>query len=229
MATQDIHTAEILNQSKSGNFMFAPVGNSCNVQIFEELNMKSCAELISHLNLVISQLPLKKPIDTSSIQLTTPYDVSPDTFVFDVAICCSGGEFPAYKSLSSMFAQAKARGAIVRTVVTGNASSSASMLAIQGTPGYRIMFEQAYNLVHYGTSAASGRANDELLADAKKRIKEREIVFDVYKKFTKLTAKEIRKFTDKDKIGKLFAPFCLSRGLCDWILTQDGYFVGRSK
>ena len=223
----DIQPADMLNRSKQRNFVFTPVGNICNVQIFTEMTMETCAEMIGNLNQIIAQLPQQPVFDTST-KIESPYDISPDTFVFDVAIDSSGGDRVAYKAIASMFALAKSRGAIIRTNNIGRASSAASMLAIQGTLGYRLMSQNAYNFIHYGTARTTTvRANEVDIVQKNEKMDNTETV-KVYKLYTKLTDKELKKFFAIEGTGQLFADTCLAKNLCDWILTSDGRFIGRN-
>lgn len=223
-----IKTSKWLNTTQAGNFVFEPVENICNVQIFDVLDMETCYEMIARLSQIVSQLS-PQPQDTISTKITSPYDVSPDKFVFDVAINSAGGDIVTYKAISSMFASAKLRGAIVRTNNIGMAASCASMLAIQGTPGYRIMSYSASNFVHYGLSGVTGSREKELEIATKNSKKEREQVFSIYEKCTNLTQKELERYKTIENSGHLFAPQCLRKGLCDWILTYDGILIGRKR
>lgn len=229
MARFDIKPSKILNETKEDNFVFMPVGNICNVQIFDKLEAETCSEMVGNLSQIISQLPISQPIETMSTRIVSPYDISPDIFVFNVIINSPGGEFSAYKSVASMFALAKSRGAIVRTHNIAQANSAASLLAVQGTPGYRIMSESAYNFVHYGNSRIGGSRENELEIAAKNSIKDRKQIFAIYEKYTKLTAKELEKYKSVESSGQLFAKQCLAKHLCDWILTSDGQLIGRNR
>ncbi len=225
----DIKTSKWLNESKSGNFVFAPIGNICNVQIFDRISIESTSEMIGQLAQIISQLPMQKPIETISTKIVSPYDISSNVFVFDVAINSGGGEVSAARGIASMFALAKSRGAIIRTHNVGQASSAASWLAIQGTPGYRIMSEDAYNFVHYGKAAISAARENEMEIAAQKSKKSRDMLFATYEKYTKLTQKELERYKSVENSGQLFAKQCLSKHLCDWILMSDGQLIGRSR
>lgn len=226
MVNFDIKTSKPLNESKSGNFVFEPVDNICNVQIFENINMESCGEMIARLSQIINQLPAKK-ILTTSAQIISPYDISPNTFVFDVIINAPGGDINTYRGIVSMFALAKSKGAIIRTQNIGYAASCASLLAVQGTPGYRVMFEHAYNLVHYGRDTVKGERDEELKLASQQVAQSRDMLFSAYKKYTKLTDDELSRYRTTENAGKLFAKKCLTKGLCDWILTSDGELIGR--
>ena len=224
----DIKTSKWLNESKSGNFVFAPVDNVCNVQIFDKISMDKCAEMMGNMAQIITQLPTK-PIDTMSAKITSPYDISPDKFVFDIMINSGGGDVNVYKTISALFALAKSRGAIVRTQNMGGASSCASMLAIQGTPGYRIMADTAYNYIHFGKTTLTIEREGELEIATQNVKINRAQVRKIYQEYTKLTPDEIENFTSLEGAGELFATECLEKHLCDWILTCDGRLIGRSR
>ena len=178
----DIKTFKWLNESKQGNFVLTPIGNVCNVQIFSKINMESTCEMVGQLAQIISQLPVHKPIETTSTKIVSPYDISPDVFVFDVAINSGGGDVLAARGIASMFALAKSRGAIIRTHTVGQASSAASTLAVMGTPGYRIISEDAYHFVHYGNASISGSRENELEIATQNTKKDREQIFSIYEK-----------------------------------------------
>lgn len=224
-----INSSKMLNEGKKNNFVFTPVGNICNVQIFDVLSMDTSSEMIGNLGQIINQLPTAQPIDTVATKIKSPYDISPDIFVFDVFINSAGGEFCIYKSIATMFALAKSRGAIVRTNNIGMASSAASLLAIQGTPGYRIMSEFACNFVHYGKARVGGSRENELEIATKNNIKDHKQVFALYETYTRLTAKELERYKSIETSGQLFAKQCLDKHLCDWILTNDGKLIGRNR
>lgn len=225
----DIKTSKWLNESKQGNFVFAPVGNICNVQIFDRISIESTSEMIGQLAQIISQLPMQKPIETISTKIVSPYDISSNVFVFDVAINSGGGETSAARGIASMFALAKSRGAIVRTHNVGQAASAASWLAIQGTPGYRIMSEDAFNFVHYGKASICAARENEMEIAAQKSKKSRDMLFATYEKYTKLTKAELERYKSVENSGQLFAKQCLSKHLCDWILMSDGQLIGRRR
>lgn len=226
--TFDIKPSKMLNESKQGNFVFAPVGGICNVQIFDEIDMETCCELIGNLTQIINQLPAKH-VGSMPTKIISPYDIASDRFVFDVSINSPGGDVMAYKAIMSTFGLAKSRGAIIRTYNIGMAASCASMIAIQGTPGYRIMSDSAYNFVHYGRSRVSGGRENELEIATQNTKKDREQIFSIYEKCTRLTQNELERYKTIENSGQLFAKQCLNKGLCDWILTYDGRLIGRNR
>jgi ATP-dependent protease ClpP protease subunit len=225
----DIQMSEMLNKSKAGNFVFAPVGNVCTIHIFDNLNMNSCAEMVGNIRQIINQLPQHNQINNTPTTIKDPYAIPDDTFVFDVSIDCFGGGWSIYMAIASLFATAKFKGAIVRTNNIGVAASAASMLAIQGTPGYRIMSENAYNTIHYGTATVTATRENELDIDTRNKNKERKKLFSIYEQYTKLTPKELERYKSVENSGKLYADQCLKKHLCDWILTSDGHFIGRNR
>lgn len=62
--------------------------------------------------------------------------------------------------------------------------------------------------------------------DLKKSIN---LMRNIYLTKTNLSDQEISKFYDIEGAGKLNAVQCLKKGLCDWIITNDGRFVKNIK
>ena len=90
------------------------------------------------------------------------------------------------------------------------------------------MAENAYNYIHFGRYSADTTHTDEidiLTNDLK--------TFDkttryMYLNNTKLTNKELTKYYNTEGAGKLYADQCLQKGLCDWVITNDGRFVNNA-
>jgi ATP-dependent protease ClpP protease subunit len=163
-------------------------------------------------------------------KIYTPYEEIPKHIpVLNVYINCSGGDALQLKSILSMFHMASARGVIIRTYNIGRASSSASMIAISGTHGYRIMDEYAFNLIHYGTSKSTIERENEVEFALKDLETYHAQTRDIYLSNTKLTNKELTKYYNFEGSGQLFAKECLQKGLCDWIATKDGRFINNIK
>ena len=222
-----IKPAEMLNKSKSGNFVFAPNGNICHVQIFDKIEMEQCAEMIGNLAQIIGQLPQQEVLLQASASIKSPYEIPENRFVFDVFINSGGGEKDTCYSIGSMFSLAKAKGAIVRTNTIGRAESAASMLAIQGTPGYRMMTHNASIFIHYGRSTrTTTRLDEREELDRIDDIKQAQVA-ELYKTCTRLPEKDIKEYLNIEWKGKLFAQECLDKGLTDWILTRDGHFISK--
>lgn len=68
----------------------------------------------------------------------------------DMYVNSYGGETHLAFHLVSMMELAKAKGVIVRTIVTDTAMSSGSIVSVAGTPGHRYVAKDASLLVHYG-------------------------------------------------------------------------------
>jgi len=162
-------------------------------------------------------------------QLTSPYDIDKkNCSVLDIYLDSKGGDTHVLRQITSILALAKNKGAIVRTHVYGVVYSSASILATYGTCGYRIMGENAFHFIHFGSAYMSAHKTSEIAKIAKhmKTIKQQDR--EAYLKNTQLTSKQLDKL-QSDEMGYLDAKQCLKYGLCDWILMNDGRYISRSK
>jgi hypothetical protein len=96
-------------------------------------------------------------------KLKSPYDIDTSKHnVIDVFINSNGGDVTILNSISTLLGIAKSKGAIIRTTVCGKAYSCGSALAITGTPGFRIMYANAYHLVHFGTQTRTAKQESEI-------------------------------------------------------------------
>lgn len=186
-------------------------------------------------NLIVPQKPDEKDITDDTVYIIgkdnsyksyTPYEAVPNNIpVLNVWINSGGGKISVMQSILTLFNMASAKGTIIKTYNIASASSSASMIAISGTPGYRYMAENAYNYIHFGRYSADTAHTDEidiLTNDLK--------IFDkttrlMYLNNTKLTNKELTRYYNTEGAGRLYADQCLQKGLCDWVITNDGRFV----
>ena len=214
-----------------------------NVYLFTDINQQTTNDLIAKLSQWVDKLsfavkkapehPKEKDItdDTvytigESYKIYTPYEPIPaNTPVLNVYINSCGGSVAQTQPILTMFHIASARGAIIKTYNLFRANSSASMIAISGTHGYRYMAQDAYNMVHFGNISADANHTDEI-EFATKHLK----TFDarsrnIYLNNTSLTAKEISRYYNTEGAGKLSSEQCLAKELCDWIITNDGRFV----
>lgn len=220
------------------------VGN--NVYILTEITNETTNGLLIQLtqwvdklplknNLIVPQKPDEKDITDDTVYIIgkansyksyTPYEAVPNNIpVLNVWINSGGGKTNITKSVLSVFNMASAKGTIIKTYNLASASSSASMIAISGTLGYRYMAENAYNYIHFGRYSADTAHTDEidiLTNDLK--------IFDkttrlMYLNNTKLTNKELTRYYNTEGAGRLYADQCLQKGLCDWVITNDGRFV----
>ena len=200
-------------------------GNS--VFLYDSLNQETCADLIGELTeLVMSKVKKHQQLlDINVKTMETPYDISGSN-VIDIFINSPGGDVSYKNSIMALLNIARAKGAIIRTTVTGYAASSASQIAIQGTHGFRIMYQETYNLIHYGRSCDTATADGEAERIYKQEKRRRQNMFNTYKKFTSLTDKEIAECMKAEK-HYFSAKECLNKNMCDWILTDTGIYLSR--
>lgn len=214
--------SEILNRSGQSNYI---AGNK--VFILDGINDKTTAELIGNLSVLVDSLDWNPIFDSATAQVINPYSFSAENHpIIDVYINSGGGNLSQTKSIMTLLNLARAKGAIIRTTNMGIAASCASLIAVQGTPKFRIMYEQAYNMIHYGKSTFSVDKVDEI-ERARKLENEKRANFNApYLKYTNLTDKELKQF-QKTEYGHMNAQKCLQKNICDWILTTDGKFITR--
>lgn len=185
-------------------------------------------EMIGDLTDMVMNLPLETKY-MQSATLASPYDTyGLKNPIIDVLINSNGGETSILKSISTLLSIAKNRGAIIRTTVLGKAHSCGSMLAIQGTPGFRIMYEYAQHLIHFGSIGLTAQKEDEIEA-IKKRMKTfSDTAKKIYTVNTNLTEKNVQNLMRIEHNLK-DANWCLQHNLCDWIIDSNGNFRGRSR
>ncbi len=158
----------------------------------------------------------------------TPYDEMPEHIpVLNVYLNSPGGGTALMKSILSMFNIASAKGAIIRTYNIGRANSCASMIAVSGTRGYRYMSENAQNFIHWGESRPVVNHPDEVEYAKKDLDNEIGLTSDIYLNNSNLTKEELSQFYNIEGSGRLFADQCLEKGLCDWVVTNDGRYVNK--
>lgn len=179
------------------------------------------SETLRHIAMHIQTMPHMPTIYTPT-KISSPYDIK-DRQVFDLYINGYGRDLTTFSAFTALLALIRVRGAIVRTNVIGTARDAAALLAISGTPGFRIMYESA-TMVPY----ASAHPHNLGFCDpstARPTNSEIEYIRSIYKQNTKLTNDEI---TDIMRNGHpMTATQCLKRGLCDWILRNNGTMRGR--
>jgi ATP-dependent protease ClpP protease subunit len=101
------------------------------------------------------------------------------------------------------------------TVITGQSASAATMLSVVGHK--RIMYPNAYAMLHEGTSCIEGDG-DDLAADMYNTVITEEIVKNLYIKNTILTPAEYEMLCIDDKVWD--ATTCIRYGLIDKIITD---------
>ena len=202
------------------------VGN--NVYLLTEINQETTNGLIIQLTQWVNSLPIIKQNKPKKIY--TPYEEIPnDIPVLNVWINCWGGKSGLRQSMSTLFDIASAHGTIIKTYNLREASSSASIIAVSGTKGYRYMSEHAFNMIHFGSISQSVKHPNEIEYVTAFLKRHGDETFDMYTKHTKLTEKELDKFQNQEGSGLLNPEQCLHKGLCDWIITDDGRFVNNIK
>lgn len=195
--------------------------------LYDTINQDTCAELIGELAEMVANLKAQPKTASDLATIKSPYELNKQTQVLDIFINSPGGSCSFMDSIMTFVNIARSKGAIIRTTVTGRACSCASQIAIQGTPGFRIMYENAYNLIHYGNTSINVSAEGEVERAAQNEKQLRQHQSDTYKKFTKLTTKEIAKCMATEH-HVFSAKQCLEKNMCDWILTDMGTFIQRS-
>jgi len=202
-----------------------------NVYIFTDINATTTNETIAKLTQWVYALPLPVMSNaTTPNKIYTPFEKIPENIpVLNVYINSNGGNVAQTQPILTMFHYASARGAIIRTYNLYRAGSCASVIAVSGTHGYRYMAENAYNFIHFGDISATANHTEEI-EFAKKHLKRHDnLSRTIYLGNTKLTQKEIDKYYNTEGAGNLFAKQCLTKGLCDWIIMNDGRFVNKAR
>ena len=216
-----------------------------NVYILTDINQQTTNELIAKLSQWVDKLPFvnrtiptipKPKIITDdtvytlgsqySCKIYTPYEPIPENIqVLNVYINSCGGKTNQMQSILTLFHIASAKGAIIKTYNLRQASSCGSMIAISGTHGYRYMAQDAFNYIHFGNWSTNVSHMTEIeftTRDCKQFSEESQ---NIYLANTKLTKKELQKYHSIENSGLLLADQCLTKGLCDWVITNDGRFV----
>ena len=214
---------KIINASNSGNYV-----SDNKVFILDDFLSKTSNELIGNLSDMVFSLPQTSLYQTDT-QIISPYDITNDTHpIIDVFINSAGGDGKILDSIVALLGIAKSGGAIIRTTVLGRAASCGSLLAITGTPGYRIMYSQSYHFIHFGTHNTRIQKEEEIELAAKYIKKTTDNKFNMYLEHTYLTQKDLKKL-QSNEMGNLSAQDCLNKGLCDWIITDFGHIIGRGQ
>lgn len=209
------------NNTKSPNF-----ADSNKIFMLGGFNEKDTFELIGNISDMVDKLPWSQVYDPTQRkeEITNPYKLQTTHKVIDVYINSRGGQLDTMNSISGLLNLARAKGAIIRTTVIGGASSCGSLLAVQGTPNFRIMHEMSYHYIHYGQSwyapARDGEIDNAIAVEKNVRNKMKEL----YLENTKISKGKLDKMMQTE-YNQFDAFECLDMGLCDWVLTNKGKFV----
>lgn len=159
-------------------------------------------------------------------KIIAPYDAWPaGQPVLNIYLATPGGDAYVLQSILTLMHMAQAKGTIVRTYNISRASSCGSLIAVSGNKGYRYMAENAYNLIHYGHVAISTIRQDEVEYQVNTIKEHTKLMEKIYLQTTKLSKQELAKFFETEGAGKLSASQCLQKGICDWIITNDGKYI----
>ena len=192
-----------------------------NVYIRTYTDDDKCADVISGLSR-FEQKTQFKPNTGSNI--IAPYEkISDNQPNLNVYITSDGGDLFVARAIITLFNMLQAKGVIIRTYNLSYAASAASAIAISGTPGYRYMAHDAYNFIHFGKHPFTITRENEtshIIANEKRQTK---ALHDFYLSKTKLTDSEIKKFFNCEESGRLGASQCLTKKICDWVITPNGW------
>ena len=185
-------------------------------------------QMIGELAKMVQSLPTY-PIYSTKHEQTSPYDtkdiINP---IIDIYINSNGGDASILHSISALLSIARSRGAIIRTTVLCNAASCGSLLAVQGTPGFRIMNEYATHMIHFGASRVRVEKEDEIKLATKYMQQTHKRMEDIYLKHTGLTQAQLKKIM-KNEHGHLFPDECLQHNICDWVIDTFGNIRGKTR
>ncbi len=197
------------------------------VFLLSNLYTDNTTELIADLTEFVDTLPRHNTDAAHNYKLVDPYNISGPKCprVLDFTINSEGGHTTAYMALAHLISRAKSQGAIVRTTVAGNASSSASMLAIQGTPGFRVMYYSARHMIHWGSYPFTFHKASEVENMSKVIPDFKSAIHSIYLKCTDIPQAKLKKLM-LDESSYISAPDCLKMNICDWIMMPDGTFIG---
>lgn len=214
---------DMVNDSHSSCYMI----NGTQFYILDNFDKKNMAELIGQLGNAIYKLPVMSMYDTTT-KVTSPYDINIKNPVIDIFIDSPGGDGDLLRDISTLLNIAKHRGAIIRTTVLSRASSCGSLLAIQGTPGFRIMSHAGQHFIHFGSAGTTVRSQEDLDKIKEMLQYKKDITHATYLTHTNITKKQLDTFM-KNESSYLSAEECLKLNMCDWIIGEHGQLKGRTK
>lgn len=214
--------AEIINKSRSQNYIM----NDRSIYILDKFKADTMNELIGNISAMIRELPAT-PIYKSSTEIISPYETRDiKNPIIDIFIDSNGGDVNMLNNLSTLLNFAKARGAIIRTTVLSCAYSCGSLLAIQGTPGFRIMSYTAEHMIHFGSLGIYAESEKMAVHLINRSFEKKALSQKKYKTYTKIPHNKIEELSTTE--GEFWdAKKCLEYSLCDWILGENGKLFGR--
>lgn len=190
------------------------------VFILDDFKSSTTNEMIGDLSELVMNL---EPRDkyTLNTALKSPYEIDTQKYnVIDVFINSNGGNVDILNSITTLLGIAKSKNAIIRTTVCSKAYSCGSALAIIGTPGFRIMYSNAYHLIHFGSMCRTAKLESEIESVAN-NMKENHVNWNnLYLNNTKISQKELKKLMTKDSF--ISANQALKLSFCDWIINEQG-------
>lgn len=197
--------------------------------IIEDLDANNPNYFIADLkDFVFNYNPEKN--DDKTLCITGPYDIKGPN-VLDIFINSYGGDLKTYSSIEFLINIAKSKGMIIRTTVTGVASTTASALAVQGTPDFRIMGHESYHFIpHILENEPVGfikqTDNEDYYCSLDLTPKQFDNLILNYFQHTQITKRQLNTLI---KNGQLDSIKSLKYGFCDWVLSPKGYLIRESK
>ena len=148
-----------------------------NVYLQTSIDDDKCADVIAGL----TQFEQKTISKQQSSTIIAPYDnFSDDQTILNVYITSDGGDGLVARAIIELFNRLQAKGVIIRTHNLSYAASAASLIAVSGTPGYRYMAHDAYNLIHYGKHVIVLNHENELPYAIKNEKKQTQSSYNIY-------------------------------------------------
>ena len=205
---------------KESNYI---LGNS--VFILDDFRTTTTNEMIGNLSDLVMNLEPRAEYKCKGT-LKSPYDIDTKQYnIIDVFINSNGGDVTILNTITTLLGIAKSKGAIIRTTVCSKAYSCGSALAIMGTPGFRIMYSNAYHLVHFGSQSRTAKLESEI-DSVTNNMKENHANWkNLYLNNTKITPKELKKLMSKDSF--VTANDALKFSFADWIINEKGIIHNR--
>ena len=192
-----------------------------NLYIITGTYMDVCNEAITNLSQWVDAKPYT---DVKENVIFKPLETIPEHInVLNVYLASDGGATNVCRTFITLFNMAKAKNIIIKTHNLSFANSSASMLAISGTPGYRYMAHNAMNAIHYGKSTTTINHMDEIQYARQSLDTHLINMKKIYLESTQLTEDELTRYLSTEYSGELNAAQCLEKGLCDWVITPHGW------